>query len=63
MSVVEATLAANQCELAYRSGMSLVSTNYCLNALEQFRTDILQASQDAKDNRSVDNKFVRPGKP
>ena len=46
----------------WNAGMFVLRASVWLKALEQFRPDILQATQAAWDKRSSDNKFVRPGK-
>ena len=46
----------------WNAGMFVLKASVWLKALEQFRPDILQATQLAWDERSSDNIFVRPGK-
>jgi mannose-1-phosphate guanylyltransferase / mannose-6-phosphate isomerase len=46
----------------WNAGMFVLKASVWLKALEQFRPDILQATQAAWDKRSADNTFVRPGK-
>ena len=46
----------------WNAGMFVLKASVWLKALEQFRPDILQATQAAWEKRSSDNKFVRPGK-
>ncbi len=46
----------------WNAGMFVLKASVWLKALEQFRPDILLATQAAWDKRSADNKFVRPGK-
>jgi mannose-1-phosphate guanylyltransferase/mannose-6-phosphate isomerase len=46
----------------WNSGMFVLKASVWLKALEQFRPDILHATQAAWDKRSADNTFVRPGK-
>ena len=46
----------------WNAGMFVLKASVWLKALEQFRPDILQATQAAWDKRSADNKFFRPGK-
>ena len=46
----------------WNAGMFVLKASVWLKALDQFRPDILQATQAAWDKRSADNKFVRPGK-
>ena len=46
----------------WNAGMFVLKASVWLKALEEFRPDILQATQAAWDKRSADNKFVRPGK-
>lgn len=46
----------------WNAGMFVLKASVWLKALEQFRPDILQATQTAWDKRSADNTFVRPGK-
>ncbi len=46
----------------WNAGMFVLKASVWLKALEQFRPDILQATQAAWGARSVDDKFVRPGK-
>ncbi len=46
----------------WNAGMFVLKASVWLKALEQFRPDILQATQAAWDKRSADDKFVRPGK-
>ena len=46
----------------WNAGMFVLKASVWLKALEQFRPDILQATQAAWDKRRADNTFVRPGK-
>jgi mannose-1-phosphate guanylyltransferase/mannose-6-phosphate isomerase len=46
----------------WNAGMFVLKASLWLKALEQFRPDILQATQAAWNNRSVDAAFIRPGK-
>jgi mannose-1-phosphate guanylyltransferase/mannose-6-phosphate isomerase len=46
----------------WNAGMFVLKASVWLKALEQFRPDILQATQTAWDKRTADNQFVRPGK-
>ncbi len=46
----------------WNAGMFVLKASVWLSALEQFRPDIMQATQAAWDKRSADNTFVRPGK-
>ena len=46
----------------WNAGMFVLKASVWLKALEQFRSDILQATQTAWAERSTDNNFVRPGK-
>jgi mannose-1-phosphate guanylyltransferase/mannose-6-phosphate isomerase len=46
----------------WNAGIFVLKASIWLSALNQFRPDILQATQAAWKNRSVDNKFVRPGR-
>lgn len=46
----------------WNAGMFVLKASAWLKALEQFRTDILQATQTAWGKRTADNQFVRPGK-
>ena len=46
----------------WNSGMFVVRTSVWLAALQQFRPDILTATQKAWAARSIDASFVRPGK-
>ena len=46
----------------WNAGMFVLKASVWLKALQQFRPDILQATQAAWDKRSADNTFVRPGK-
>jgi mannose-1-phosphate guanylyltransferase/mannose-6-phosphate isomerase len=46
----------------WNAGMFLLKASVWLKALEQFRPDILQATQAAWDKRSADNTFIRPSK-
>ena len=46
----------------WNAGMFVLKASLWLNALEEFRPDILRATQGAWDKRSADDKFVRPGK-
>lgn len=46
----------------WNAGMFVLKASVWLKALEQFRLDIFQATQDSWAKRSADNKFVRPGK-
>ena len=45
----------------WNAGMFVLKASVWLKALEQFRPDILQATQAAWDKRNADNTFVRPG--
>ena len=46
----------------WNAGMFVLKASVWLEALEQFRPDILQVTQAAWEKRSADNTFVRPGK-
>lgn len=46
----------------WNAGMFVLKASVWLNALEQFRPDILAATSCAWNARSVDEQFVRPGK-
>jgi len=46
----------------WNAGMFVLKASVWLKALEQFRPDILQATQAAWAKRSADAQFVRPGK-
>jgi mannose-1-phosphate guanylyltransferase/mannose-6-phosphate isomerase len=46
----------------WNAGMFVLKASVWLKALEQFRPDILQATQQAWDKRSTDAAFIRPGK-
>ena len=46
----------------WNAGMFVLKASSWLKALGQFRPDILQATQAAWEQRSTDEKFVRPGK-
>jgi mannose-1-phosphate guanylyltransferase/mannose-6-phosphate isomerase len=46
----------------WNAGMFVLKASIWLRALEQFRVDIFQATQDSWAKRSADKKFVRPGK-
>ena len=46
----------------WNAGMFVLKASVWLKALEQFRPDILQATQTAWGKRTADNTFVRPGK-
>jgi mannose-1-phosphate guanylyltransferase/mannose-6-phosphate isomerase len=46
----------------WNAGMFVLKASVWLKALEQFRRDILQATQQAWDKRSTDAAFIRPGK-
>lgn len=46
----------------WNAGMFVLKASVWLKALEQFRPDILHATQAAWDKRSADSAFVRPGK-
>ncbi len=46
----------------WNAGMFVLKASVWLKALEQFRPDILQATQTAWGKRTADNQFVRPGK-
>lgn len=46
----------------WNAGMFVLKASVWLKALGLFRPDILQATQAAWDKRSIDNRFVRPGK-
>jgi len=52
----------NEGGYCWNAGMFVLKASVWLKALEQFRPDILQATQTAWTKRSADNKFVRPGK-
>lgn len=45
----------------WNAGMFVLRASLWIKALEQFRPDILQATQVAWDKRIADNTFVRPG--
>ncbi len=46
----------------WNAGMFVLKASVWLTALEQFRSDILQATQTAWGKRTTDSQFVRPGK-
>jgi mannose-1-phosphate guanylyltransferase/mannose-6-phosphate isomerase len=46
----------------WNAGMFVLKASVWLKALEQFRVDILKATQKAWDKRTVDADFIRPGK-
>ncbi len=46
----------------WNAGMFVLKASVWLQALQQFRPDILQATQAAWQQRTQDNAFVRPGK-
>jgi mannose-1-phosphate guanylyltransferase/mannose-6-phosphate isomerase len=46
----------------WNAGMFVLKASVWLKALEQFRVDILNATQQAWDKRTVDAAFIRPGK-
>jgi mannose-1-phosphate guanylyltransferase/mannose-6-phosphate isomerase len=46
----------------WNAGMFVIKASVWLKALEQFRPDILQATQAAWANKTQDGSFVRPGK-
>ena len=46
----------------WNAGMFVLKASVWLKALEQFRSDILKATQQAWDKRAVDAAFLRPGK-
>jgi mannose-1-phosphate guanylyltransferase/mannose-6-phosphate isomerase len=46
----------------WNAGMFVLQASTWLKALREFRPDILQCTQAAWDQRSADEKFVRPGK-
>ena len=46
----------------WNAGMFVLKATIWLKALEQFRPDILRATQAAWAKRSADNTFIRPGK-
>jgi mannose-1-phosphate guanylyltransferase/mannose-6-phosphate isomerase len=46
----------------WNAGMFVLKASVWLKALEQFRPDILQATQHAWGKRSTDASFIRPGK-
>ena len=46
----------------WNAGMFVLKASVWLKALEQFRPEILQATQTAWAKRSADNQFIRPGK-
>jgi mannose-1-phosphate guanylyltransferase/mannose-6-phosphate isomerase len=52
----------NEGSYYWNAGMFVLKASVWLKALEQFRSDILQATQAAWAERSTDNNFVRPGK-
>ena len=52
----------NEGNYFWNAGMFVLRASVWLKALEQFRPDILEATQAAWNKRSTDDKFVRPGK-
>ncbi len=52
----------NQGGYYWNAGMFVLKASVWLKALEQFRPDILQATQTAWGKRTADNQFVRPGR-
>ena len=52
----------NQGSYYWNAGMFVLKASVWLKALEQFRVDILRATQQAWDKRTVDAAFIRPGK-
>jgi mannose-1-phosphate guanylyltransferase/mannose-6-phosphate isomerase len=52
----------NEGDHYWNAGMFVLKASVWLKALEQFRSDILQATQTAWGKRTADNQFVRPGK-
>ena len=46
----------------WNAGMFVLKASVWLKALDQFRSDILKATQQAWDKRAVDAAFLRPGK-
>jgi mannose-1-phosphate guanylyltransferase/mannose-6-phosphate isomerase len=52
----------NEGNYLWNAGMFVLRASVWLKALEQFRSDILEATQAAWNKRSTDDKFVRPGK-
>ena len=46
----------------WNAGMFVLKASVWIKALEQFRPDILQATQASWEKHSADNQFVRPGK-
>jgi mannose-1-phosphate guanylyltransferase/mannose-6-phosphate isomerase len=47
----------------WNAGIFVIKASVWLRALGQFRSDLLQATQDAWNKRTVDGLFIRPGKP
>jgi mannose-1-phosphate guanylyltransferase/mannose-6-phosphate isomerase len=52
----------NQGGYYWNAGMFVLKASVWLKAIEQFRQDIMQATQTAWGKRTADNQFVRPGK-
>ena len=52
----------NQGGYYWNAGMFVLRASVWLKVLEQFRPDILKATQTAWGKRTADNQFVRPGK-
>ena len=46
----------------WNAGMFVLKASVWLNALQEFRPDIAKTSQTAWQNKTIDAKFVRPGK-
>lgn len=59
---VTAQTYLNECGYYWNSGMFVLKASVWLKALEEFRPDILRATQSAWGKRSADKKFVRPDK-
>lgn len=52
----------NEGDYFWNAGIFVLKASVWLEALEQFRPDIFQATKDSWGKRTVDDKFVRPGK-
>lgn len=52
----------NEGDYYWNAGMFVLKASVWLKALEEFRPDILQATQTAWGKRTSDSQFVRPGK-
>lgn len=58
---VTAQAYLNEGDYYWNAGMFVLKASVWLNALGQFRPDILRATEEAWEKRNADQKFVRPG--